>query len=78
MPIPNYGARDRKRVILTGDVPSPINPPAGCHFHTRCPYAFARCRGETPALREVLPGHWVSCHLHDDGVTLPLAKRPEV
>jgi len=39
---------------------------------------FARCRREAPALREVLPGHWVSCHLHDDGVTLPLAKRPEV
>jgi len=74
VPIPKYGARDRKRVILTGDVPSPINPPPGCHFHTRCPYAFARCRGEVPTLREVLPGHWVSCHLHDGGVRLPLAK----
>jgi oligopeptide/dipeptide ABC transporter ATP-binding protein len=74
VPIPKYGARDRKRVILTGDVPSPINPPPGCHFHTRCPYAFARCRGEVPTLREVLPGHWVSCHLHDSGVRLPLAK----
>jgi oligopeptide/dipeptide ABC transporter ATP-binding protein len=74
VPIPKYGARDRKRVILTGDVPSPINPPPGCHFHTRCPYAFARCRSEVPTLREVLPGHWVSCHLHDGGVRLPLAK----
>jgi len=74
VPIPKYGARDRKRVILTGDVPSPINPPPGCHFHTRCPYAFARCRREVPTLREVLPGHWVSCHLHDGGVSLPLAK----
>jgi peptide/nickel transport system ATP-binding protein/oligopeptide transport system ATP-binding protein len=73
VPIPKYGARDRRRVILTGDVPSPINPPPGCHFHTRCPYAFARCRGEVPTLREVLPGHWVSCHLHDGGVRLPLA-----
>ena len=77
VPIPKYGARDRKRVILTGDVPSPIKPPPGCHFHTRCPYAFARCRHEVPVLRQALSGHWVSCHLHDDGVTLPLAKRPE-
>jgi oligopeptide/dipeptide ABC transporter ATP-binding protein len=74
VPIPKYGARDRKRVILTGDVPSPINPPPGCHFHTRCPYAFARCRQEVPTLREVFPGHWVSCHLHDGDVSLPLAK----
>ena len=74
VPIPKYGARDRRRVILTGDVPSPIKPPPGCHFHTRCPYAFARCRHEVPALRQALPGHWVSCHLHDGGVRLPLAK----
>jgi len=74
VPIPKYGARDRKRVILTGDVPSPINPPSGCHFHTRCPYAFTRCRHEVPPLREAAPGHWVSCHLHDGGVSLPLAK----
>ena len=46
----------RKRVILTGDVPSPINPPPGCHFHTRCLYAMARCRHEAPALREVQAG----------------------
>jgi oligopeptide/dipeptide ABC transporter ATP-binding protein len=59
-------------VILTGDVPSPINPPAGCHFHTRCPYAMARCKQDVPALREVVPGHWASCHLHDDGVKSPL------
>jgi peptide/nickel transport system ATP-binding protein/oligopeptide transport system ATP-binding protein len=74
VPIPKYGARDRKRVILTGDVPSPINPPPGCHFHTRCPYAIARCRHEAPALREVQPGHWASCHLHDAGPVFPLAK----
>jgi peptide/nickel transport system ATP-binding protein/oligopeptide transport system ATP-binding protein len=74
VPIPKYGARDRKRVILTGDVPSPINPPPGCHFHTRCPYAMTRCRHEVPALREVVPGHWASCHLHDAGVRFPLAK----
>ena len=66
--------RDRKRVILTGDVPSPINPPSGCHFHPRCPYAMARCRVEPPALREVLPGHLASCHLHDAGVRFPLGE----
>ena len=56
VPIPKYGAKGRKRVILTGDVPSPINPPPGCHFHTRCPYAMARCRHEAPVLREVHAG----------------------
>jgi oligopeptide/dipeptide ABC transporter ATP-binding protein len=61
-------------VILTGDVPSPINPPSGCHFHARCPYAMPRCKVEVPALREVVPGHLASCHLHDAGPTFPLAK----
>jgi oligopeptide/dipeptide ABC transporter ATP-binding protein len=74
VPIPKASARARKRVILTGDVPSPINPPSGCHFHTRCPYVMARCRHEAPPLREVRPAHWAACHLHDGGVTLPLAK----
>ena len=76
VPIPKSSARRRKRVILTGDVPSPINPPPGCHFHTRCPYAMARCRVESPALREVLPGHLAACHLHDAGVRLPLGQPP--
>ncbi len=74
VPIPKARARGRNRVILSGDVPSPINPPSGCHFHSRCPYAMARCRAEEPKLREILPGHWASCHLHDGGATLPLAK----
>ena len=74
VPIPRSGARRRQRVILIGDVPSPINPPPGCHFHTRCPYAMQRCRNEEPALREILPGHLAACHLHDAGVRLPLAK----
>jgi oligopeptide/dipeptide ABC transporter ATP-binding protein len=52
----------RKRRILQGDVPSPVDRPSGCHFHTRCPYAEARCRVEAPALREVAPGHQVACH----------------
>jgi oligopeptide/dipeptide ABC transporter ATP-binding protein len=53
----------RKRIILPGDVPSPINPPGGCPFHPRCPLAEPRCKTEVPALRELGPGHWVSCHL---------------
>jgi oligopeptide/dipeptide ABC transporter ATP-binding protein len=72
VPIPKASARRRPRVILKGDVPSPINPPAGCHFHTRCPYAHARCRVEAPPLREVVPQHWAACHLHEAGPTLPL------
>jgi oligopeptide/dipeptide ABC transporter ATP-binding protein len=74
VPIPKASARARKRVILKGDVPSPTNPPAGCHFHTRCLYAHSRCRSEAPPLREVVPDHWAACHLHDGGVTVPLAK----
>ena len=74
VPIPKSGARGRRRIILTGDVPSPINPPSGCHFHQRCPYAMARCRIEPPALREVLPGHVAACHLHEAGVRFPLGE----
>jgi oligopeptide/dipeptide ABC transporter ATP-binding protein len=55
----------KKRIILSGDVPSPINPPSGCRFHTRCPYAFDRCKVEEPAMREVRPGHHVACHLRE-------------
>ena len=73
VPIPNPKAKQKGRIILTGDVPSPISPPAGCHFHTRCRYAMSRCRSEPPTLREVRPGQWVSCHLHDDGVRFPLS-----
>ncbi|MGE0258596.1 MAG: ABC transporter ATP-binding protein [Alphaproteobacteria bacterium] len=74
VPIPKARAKGRKRIILTGDVPSPINPPSGCHFHQRCPYAMARCRVEPPPLREVLPGHLAACHLHEAGVRLPLGQ----
>ena len=73
VPIPKASARGRKRVILTGDVPSPISPPPGCHFHTRCPYAMPRCKVDVPTLTEVAPGHWASCHLHDGGVKFPLS-----
>jgi oligopeptide/dipeptide ABC transporter ATP-binding protein len=62
VPIPDPGAKPH-RVMVPGEVPSPINPPAGCHFHTRCPYAEARCRSEKPLLREVRRGHYAACHL---------------
>jgi oligopeptide/dipeptide ABC transporter ATP-binding protein len=53
----------RERIVLQGDVPSPINPPSGCAFHTRCPHAFERCRAETPALKAAADGRQVACHL---------------
>ncbi len=62
IPIPDVGS-ERKRQILQGDVPSPITPPQGCRFHTRCPFAEERCRSERPQLSEIAPGHFVSCHL---------------
>jgi len=64
VPKPNPRAV-KKRIILAGDVPSPIMPPAGCRFHTRCPYVFDRCRVEEPPSIEVEPGHFVACHLRE-------------
>ncbi len=71
VPQPMPGAQ-RERVILKGDVPSPINPPSGCRFHTRCPYVFDRCRTEEPLLRTTSAGHTAACHLHD----LPEERNP--
>ena len=62
VPVPNPKLKRAKR-LLQGDVPSPINPPPGCAFHTRCPYAEARCKVDIPRLVEISPGHGVSCHL---------------
>ncbi len=66
IPTPDPSARKRARTIITGDLPSPINPPPGCPFHPRCPHATDRCRVEVPSLRETAPAgrapHTVSCH----------------
>jgi oligopeptide transport system ATP-binding protein len=61
VPIPDPTVK-RRRIALSGDVPNPINPPTGCHFHTRCPIAESRCRTESPALEQSEDGHWVACH----------------
>jgi peptide/nickel transport system ATP-binding protein len=62
VPVPDPATR-REKIVVQGDVPSPLRPPPGCHFHTRCRYAEARCRTEVPALREIEPGHFAACHL---------------
>ena len=62
VPVPDPTIR-RTPIILKGDVPSPINPPSGCRFHTRCPYVFDRCRTEEPELRQRAEGQWAACHL---------------
>jgi oligopeptide/dipeptide ABC transporter ATP-binding protein len=62
VPVPDP-TLERRRVILLGDVPSPVTPPSGCRFHTRCPYAFERCKIEEPLMKEVKPSHFVACHL---------------
>ena len=54
--------KTRQRILLEGDIPSPINPPSGCRFHTRCPYATERCKQEVPELKEYAPGHFAACH----------------
>jgi peptide/nickel transport system ATP-binding protein len=71
VPVPEPGAA-RNPMILKGDVPSPINPPSGCRFHTRCPFVFDRCRTEEPQLRTAGDGQWAACHLDE----LPEAPEP--
>lgn len=64
VPVPDPQiSRARRRIILEGDIPSPMNPPSGCRFHTRCPYATVRCREEIPEWREIEPEHFAACHI---------------
>src|SRR5690625_1890118 len=68
VPIPDPTLRGkREKIILEGDIPSPVNPPSGCHFHTRCPFATEKCRKEIPEFKEEREGHFVACHypLHE-------------
>jgi len=59
----------RPRIVLSGELPSPIDPPSGCPFHPRCPVAEARCKVEAPMLREIVPGHWAACHVAGGGAS---------
>jgi oligopeptide transport system ATP-binding protein len=62
--MPVRPGEERAEMLLSGEVPSPTNPPAGCRFHSRCTLALRRCGQETPRLRELAPGHQVACHLY--------------
>ncbi|MGN0355422.1 MAG: ABC transporter ATP-binding protein [Muricoprocola sp.] len=64
VPVPDPEvSRARQRIVLQGDIPSPMNPPSGCRFHTRCPYATDKCKESVPQFKEHAPGHWAACHL---------------
>ena len=62
--LPSHPDLVQEEIVLTGEVPSPINPPSGCRFHPRCPFAMDKCSVETPVYKEVAPGHMTSCHLY--------------
>ena len=64
VPVPDPEvSRQRQRIVLEGDIPSPMHPPKGCRFHTRCPYATDKCKEAVPEFKEHAPGHWAACHL---------------
>jgi oligopeptide transport system ATP-binding protein len=76
IPIPDPEQKNGRGRRLSGDLPSPIAPPSGCRFHTRCPYVMDRCRVEEPKYLEISPGHWAACFLHESGIqSRPAAKR---
>lgn len=64
IPVPDPSSKHKERIILTGDVPSPINPPSGCYFHPRCANCMDRCKVQEPELRETSKDHWTACHLY--------------
>jgi peptide/nickel transport system ATP-binding protein len=64
--VPRLEARKKKFTALKGEIPSPLNPPPGCHFHPRCPLAFARCSVDRPAFKQIAPGRMSACHLNDE------------
>lgn len=69
VPVPDPDVtKKRKRIILMGDIPSPVNPPIGCNFNTRCPVATDRCYVEEPPYEELVPGHFVACHYADQNL----------
>lgn len=65
--VPRIDVRGKRFAAIKGEIPSPMNPPSGCHFHPRCPFATDRCRSEAPALRQVAADHWSACHLTEAG-----------
>jgi oligopeptide/dipeptide ABC transporter ATP-binding protein len=71
IPIPDPEVKRAAQQKLGGDVPNPISPPSGCRFHTRCPHATERCGIEEPELKEISPGHFVACFLHEQAVQSP-------
>jgi peptide/nickel transport system ATP-binding protein len=66
--VTTLASRHKRFAPLKGEIPSPLNPPGGCHFHPRCPHAGPRCKAERPTLKEIAPGHISACHLNDGGV----------
>ncbi|MBQ10092.1 MAG: peptide ABC transporter substrate-binding protein [Planctomyces sp.] len=62
--LPSHPDEEREEIVLSGEVPSALNPPRGCHFHPRCPFAMEQCSGDEPELKEVTPDHFVACYLH--------------
>jgi peptide/nickel transport system ATP-binding protein len=62
--VPRLEAKKQRFTPVKGEIPSPLDPPSGCHFHPRCPFAFERCKAEAPPLAEIAPGHWSACHLN--------------
>jgi peptide/nickel transport system ATP-binding protein len=67
--VPTFETKKKTYSAIKGEIPSPLNPPPGCHFHPRCPHAFARCKVERPAFKEIAPGRFSACHLNDEAGT---------